>query len=256
MILKKLRVPAKLQRYDIDSVYWQRSYEDTLEMAKEHINIPGVSENVDALKQEKEQYFSEVDAIVNSERETEQKKHKTYITWRTLHIILKWTPLASFVLSMLAAALEDKTYHPIDYIFTFIGLVLLLIFFLSIPGFLVAKIGHKITAKRYEKYIDNLSEQFDSLGRNFKNRAKYYYGVIDDLYLSSLNETQRMLVLLRREREEDRRQHQEEMAEMRLQNQRLMNQNESLLNEQRRNREAIEELLSIENRREDRYNSR
>lgn len=96
------------------------------------------------------------------------------------------------------------------------------------------------------QYTKSIITKLNESGNHFEQISANYYKAIDDLYLCSLDNTHRELVLLRRQQEKQN----QEM--LRLEKERQEFEKERL-NEQRRTRTASEQLLAIEREREKRW---
>lgn len=142
-------------------------------------------------------------------------------------------------------------------------MVFVVLFFIALAAFVVlaiyANILHRKADNQYKAYNEIASKAMQtllSIDNKLEAAMNRYYNEIDEIFLASLDSTERQLVLLRREQaaaEERERKRDEAMIALQAQNQELqkeiVNQQKALVNQQ-------QELLNIEIERERRYNSR
>lgn len=239
---------TKFERYDLDKVYFMNEYNKTATYGNTNAGIGGVKEQLQGLELEKSRYFENVASIVNPERENEETKYRQYEKWTKIEKKYKYAEI--FLIAVCVAELFTFKYLPIGLRTSlFFGLFEVLLAFLTIFVvpiiFIITKIIKHGYGIRYKRYIELISNRLNSLGNSFIRTSIDYYDAIDNLYLLSLDTTHRELVLLRRQQEA----HNQDM--LRLEKERQKAEKERL-NEQRRAREATEELLSIEIEREKR----
>lgn len=239
---------SKFERYDLDKVFFMNEYNKTVTYGNTNAGIGGVKEQLQGLELEKSRYFENVASIVNPERENEETKYRQYEKWTKIEKKYKYAEI--FLIAVCVAELFTFKYLPIGLRTSlFFGLFEVLLAFLTIFVvpiiFIITKIIKHGYGIRYKRYIELISNRLNSLGNSFIRTSIDYYDAIDNLYLLSLDTTHRELVLLRRQQEA----HNQDM--LRLEKERQKAEKERL-NEQRRAREATEELLSIEIEREKR----
>lgn len=231
-------------RYDLDRVYWLGEYQKTVAYAEQNISIDGVKAQLDSLRAEKKRYSDEVSAFAEAERNTERLKYEAYKKWAAVAQISKWVFLAGLIGSVVIAILSG--HHNGNLLGDIFAILVLLAFFGGLPTAIVSFLGRAWCARQYQQYINGIASRFDSLGSTFKERSKSCYNAIDNLYLNTLDATQRELVLMRREQAaQSQRLLQAEKERQRLQ--------EKLIVEQQKTRATQEELLAIERAREERY---
>lgn len=232
----------QITRYNLDNVYSLQDYHLAVGYAMQNINVGGVREQLSSLQSEKERYCNEVSALVESERNNEQQRYKSYESWSKMHITFKWVFLGAFAGIIFLAFFGNKL--PIHgELWVVIDIILALIFIGGGVAFGITFIGEKYARKRYQQYVNKISSRFQSMGSAFTGSVKYYNDAIDSLYLASLDSSIRETVLLRRDlAKRDERQLQAERENQRLQKQ--------LIREQQRARATSEELLAIERKRE------
>ena len=236
-------------RFDLNMVYFVSEYNAAVAHGQQNIRIQGVKEYLQGLEQEKNNYFDKVANIVNPERETEQTKYQQYEKWATYERNIKWLEILLILANVLREVLFK--YLPIGFrtswIFSLFSILLMWLVILAGPlAFLASKGVKHIYAIRYNRYIEEIANQLNSLGSDFERISLGYYDAIDNLYLGSLDPAHREMILLRRQQEI---QHQEMLA---LERERQMTEAQRLA-EQQRTRQATEELLHIEKERERRY---
>lgn len=111
------------------------------------------------------------------------------------------------------------------------------------PVAIVTYLGGKWYRQQYQKYVGELSGKIDSLGKAFKKVSEDYYRTIDNLYLNSLDPTQRQFEIMRREQAAQS----QKLIQAQEEAQRLQ---KKLIQEQKRTRLTQEQLLEIERKRE------
>lgn len=241
---------AKLARYDMERVYYLKEYQKTVAYAEQNISIAGVKEKLDSLKAEKSRYSKKVSALIEAERDNERQKYEPYEKWadvaKKLPFVFLGTLLAIEALIFFENVLSLPLY---GILFGLIMMLLSLVLFVSGIATAFSFLCKRKYERAYQKYVSELSGQIDSLGQAFKQTSKDYYCSIDNLYLNSLDATQRELILMRREQAE----HNRKLIEAEKERQRLQ---KKLIEEQQKTRATQEELLAIEREREERYKSR
>jgi len=243
--LKKQRV----KRYDLDKVYFMGEYNKTVAYGNQNINIEGVREQLQKLESEKESYFKKVASIVDPERDKERVKYQQYEKWEKIAKKCKW--LEIMLILLVIAELSFYKLLPVGFRTSALHILLeWAVFFLAITlgpiAFLVSKIAKHCYGIIYNRYVELIANNLNSLGSSFQRASISYYDIIDSLYLGSLEPVSREVILLRRQQEK----HEQDMVRLEKQRQRA---EEMRLIEQKRTRQATEELLSIEREREKRY---
>lgn len=237
---------ARVERYDLDKTYFLTEYQKAVDYGNQNIRIAGVKEQLDRLDEEKKRYFESVASITTPEREIEQEKYQKYEIleenekkYKTIELVL----IAVFIFYLCT-----EKYLPTHTLVAILSAALLLLaVFLAGPiAFIVSMLRRKYYGTQYQNYIAPISAQIVSLGNSFQQFSRSCYKSIDNLYLSSLNPTERELILLRREQQRrDREAKRRDEERHKLEMQRLA--------EEQRTRQATEELLAIEKERERRY---
>lgn len=239
---------TKFERYDLDKVYFMNEYNKTVTYGNTNAGIGGVKEQLQGLELEKSRYFENVASIVNPERENEESKYHQYEKWAKIEKKYKYAEI--FLIAVCVTEMFTFKYFPIGLRTSlFFGLFEVLLAFLTIFVvpiiFIITKIIKHGYGIRYKRYIELISNRLNSLGNSFIRTSIDYYDAIDNMYLLSLDTTHRELVLLRRQQEA----HNQDMLQLEKERQKA---EKERLEEQRRAREATEELLSIEIEREKR----
>lgn len=239
---------SKLERYDLNKVYFMNEYNKTISYGNANVNINGVKEQLQHLESEKKRYFENVARIVNPEKENEEIKYHQYEKWAKVEKIYRNAEI--ILIAICIVGMFTFKHFPIWFRTSlFFGLFeILLVLLTVIIGpllFIITKIIKYIYGLRYQHYIESISDMLNTLGNNFAKISINYYEKIDNLYLCSLDPAQRELLLLHRQQEK----HNQDM--LRLEKERQKAEKEHF-EEQRRTRAATEELLAIEREREDR----
>lgn len=241
---------SNFERYDLDKVYFLNEYNNAVTYGNTYININGVKEQLQNLEKERQRYFGDVASIVNPEREKEEAKYRQFEKWAKIAKRCKWAEIL-FIVAFIAYMVFYK-YLPIGFrtsIFfaLFEVLLILCLFILGPITFIIAKVIKYGYGRSYKRYIDVIANKLCDLGNNFMKASGDCYKEIDNLYLLSLDATHRELVLLRRQQETLSK----DMMHLEKERQRA---EKERLKEQRKTREATEQLLNIEKERERRRN--
>lgn len=236
----------KIERYDLDRVFYLKKYHDTIAYGKKIADISGAEQELQNLEMEKKKYCDKVESIVKAERGNEETKYCHYEKWD------KGRKKCILIEILLIVLLKISEYFPTAFrsslLYALYGFLLMGGVLIIVPLiFIIAIILKKIYGISYKRYIESLDDELGILGDEFSRIASNSYDIIDNLYLSSLEPAHRELVRMRREQEE----HNQKI--LRLEKERKNVENK-LLNEQRRTRETMENLLGIEIERENRRN--
>lgn len=231
----------KLQRYDLVRCYYFSEYNNTVEYGQKNNHLNGVSTCIDKLNVEKEHYIHSVENIVNPERQIEQKK---YVTWEKCVKAIKISFCSTIVIFILEFIISKYSHSLVATLFF---IFFLLLFFISLVCFLGALLVEWIVSKLYYNYVSKINAKLLMQKQIFEEIARLSYQSIDDLYLNSLEPMYRETVIMRREQNE----HNKKMERIAEQKYRL--ELEQLV-ENRKIRQAQENLLEIEQERERRYN--
>ncbi len=231
-------------KYNLDNVYFFNEYNKAFSYGQQNKRVSGVNNQLINLKQEKDLYCDKVANIVNPEREINEIKYQKYEKPAILEKKIMLIEIVLIVIVIIRGFIFD--FLPMNIqssIFLALFDLLLIIFsvFIGPSAFIITKIIKHIYGILYKRYVKSIISKLESLGNHFAQICYNYYKIIDKLYLNSLDNTQRELVLLRRQQQEQlqlERERQEIEAER--------------LDEQRRTRAATEELLAIERERENR----
>lgn len=227
-------------RYDLDRVYYLKGYQKAVAHAEQNIEIPGMKEQLNDLKAEKDRYSKEVSALVEVERNNERQKYEKYEKWESIAQTSKWIFFAGLAICVLSWFAPNSLKRMLSFLF---GTLVPLAILVGGPVAIVTYLGGKWHRQQYQKYVGELSGKIDSLGEAFKKTSDNYYRTIDSLYLNSLDPTQRQFELMRREQAEQS----QKLIQAQEETQRLQ---KKLIQEQQKARMTQEELLAIERKRE------
>lgn len=238
-----------LIKFDLDKVYFMDKYNKTLTYGQKNVHIDGVKEQLQKLESEKKLYYNNVAGIVDPERENNEIKYQKYEKWAKLEKKFKLIEILLIVLFIIQLLIFDHL--PVGFrsslIFSLFSLLLMLFsVFIGPLVFIITKIIKHIHGMCYKQYIKSIDSKLKNIGNNFKQISTNYYKTIDNLYLRSLDDTHRELVLLRRQQEAQN----QEMLLLEIERQKI---EKERLDEQRRARAASEKLLAIEQEREKRW---
>lgn len=234
-----------IQRYNLDKCYSFGMYNKTIKYGREHEDINGVSNWIEKLNSEENSYSYEMENIINSEREIENKK---YSSWEKCNKIKKTSFRMTLILLFLIPFVNicfigPRTPDFIRVLSMIATLILLLSFFtaiFSIPFEIITK-------KIYQNYVLKLYKKIQEKNRLFENVSYSIYQNIDNLYLNTLEPIHRDNILMHRKQEE----HNRKMEQIAEEQRKLDVEN---LNERKRSNELHSRLLNIEEERERRYN--
>lgn len=197
-------------RRDLNKVYRFNEYNEAIAYAKKNIDVKGVKEEMQNLQKEAQIYKKDISAIVDPERENEERKYNILDKWFKAKKICKWTLAGLFIVSivnLIFGGFLPSFLHNALY-------VLWLFVILMLPAFLVTKIGEKICDKSYYDLIEKIDTRVIDRNESFAKKSRAYYEAIDNLYLLSLDPTLRVMVTMQREQAERDEQHRKEMKEM------------------------------------------
>lgn len=235
-----------LYRVNLNSFYNTNTFENEINFANQNIKVKGVQELLHGIQNEYREYNEKMMQLINNSKETECSKYRLWEKTHKRKTMTKYIIIISLILIIVGIALGDSNLiqgRIGKFLFSITGLLLYLIFFAGIIMFIAFKITEKVYENNYKSYVEELNRQAGNINIEYKNKMRRYHNKIDDLYLMSLEPSHREIVLMRREQEQ---QHRERMRLQEVHNR-------EVLEEQKRARQAQEELLEIEKAREERY---
>lgn len=227
-------------------LYEGEAYQSALQFASQYQNIPGVSEQIARLKENNSQYREQFNAIMNDNYENVNQKYHTWYRAYTVKIFSKRLAIISLMVFILLLIIEvffsSNWSFLLEALMFFIANLANFTLTIGIIGLVIFKIVSGISQKTYDSSHNCLEEQIKSLNAKYLRTVDTNRENIDQLYLGSLDPAHREVVLMRRDQER----HHKEMLKQQKQH------NEAMLREQERTRNAQEELLRIEQERQDR----
>ncbi len=228
-----------IRRTDFHYLYQTKAYEMAVNFANQNIAVEGVKEQLEVIRNDYAEYDRQIQNVVSAEAVNEKN---TYDLWK------KWNRRKRIALRVVVISIIPALFLGLRNIF--------LTLFIQFPALLallggaisgtVFKIVEATYEKQYESYVRTIEQRIRNINDAYVSKTNAMKREIDNLYLASLDPTHREIVLMRRDQE---RQHQERMH---MEQQRL-NSQRAAEEEQRRTRQAQEELLYIEREREKRY---
>lgn len=230
-----------LPRYDLDKCCRFNEYNEAFRFGNRYIEIEGIKGQHSKLIKAGEKYKKEIASIVEPEREVEEKKYKIWEMWYKIKNICMWISIGLPLLALITFVLRGITNMP-ERLYTVL-LFLSSFVIIAFPAFLVTKTGEVICRVVYNRYVEKIQAKVSSSDSAFSAEVRSIYGMMDTLYLRSLDPTHREMVLMHREQAEHNKQI------MRMERERQMRENERL-QEERRTRRAQERLLEIAEERE------
>ena len=246
-------------RCDLERVYNFNEYNKTMDYAKKNIEVNGVREQIQKLTAEKNTYIQEMQNIIESEKENEDKKYHEWESWYKKKNICVWITIGLVAVSVINLLVGGFLPHGLHKLFTLLGLLI----FIMLPASIVVKLLEFICGNSYYKYAGPVSEKISVLNIAFTEESRKYYKSIDDLYLLSLDPAHREMVLMRRDQAKQHKQI------MRIERERIELEKERIRIEKARqadqkaareeaeqSRKVQERLLQIEEDREIRYKTR
>lgn len=246
-IKKFLSIGKYVERRNVNSLYMHKKYKDTAHYAKKNREIDGVTSLAEQLDYDYEDYCKQMDALLEGKHE---KENRCYTLWNRVHKVKNISfivGVAGFAICFLLGILASFVDAPFVSFFNDVCVCSGLLSGLGSVVFLVSKILEMVVGSIYAFYVKRLEKKVSGPNEDYVRRVNQIYNEIDDLYLASLDPTQREIVLMRRDQE---RQHQELLKLKKKQNQEQNKYNRESLDEQQRTRKAQEKLLAIELERE------
>ncbi len=210
-----------------DGFYNYTEYNAAYKYAQQHKEVLGVSEVVQKLRSEAKIYENDINDIIKEKKELITDKFESWKQSKKLRTI---AILITVLLSIWTFGYNS---------------MMLFVLLLAVIVTVIVGVRHKIIDSKYQKLYEDMRRLINHRNQSFSALSKKYYQEIDDLYLISLNPTQRELVLLRR----DQARQQEKSERMQKQ---LIETQKELARAIRRGSEAQEGLLTIEREREER----
>lgn len=233
-----------LYRMSFNSFYSTNMFENEIHFANQNIKVQGVKEISNSIQNDYQEYNEKMRQLISGSEETESAKYAIWEKAHTRKNLFKFITIIAIILIILSIIFDNfHLSQGMSWMFSFINLLILLLFITGIVLFIVFKIADKIYEKSYKSYVGGLKGQAANINAGYLNKMNRYHKDIDNLYLMSLDPAHRELVLMRREQQQ---QHREQMWLQQAHN-------KEMLEEQRRARQAQEELLEIEKMREERY---
>lgn len=250
-----------LVRHDFENDFEKylnfNEYNETMRYANKNIEVKGVSEQIQNLMNEKENYISNVKNIINTEREKGNQKYQLWEKWNARNSISLRITMGLLAIIILNKVLSSFLPGVIHTILRIIGLPI----YIMVPVSLVIMVITSSHEMDYNRYETDIIQKINSITATFSKKFKEYYTTIDDLYLCSLEPAHREMVIMHREQKE----HNKEMLRLERERNRLEKErNEQMLRlekerqnldreraeEAKRTRKATEDMLQIERDRE------
>lgn len=231
--MKKIKVVKE----NIYKWYATNKFENAIQYAQTCSGITGVDKYLSELQRKYQAYKGEMDALINAENPLLDDKFRVWDIMEKIKNIFKWGSVSLFVLCLIGMFAK------------FPAVLTILIFLIMLIGCIatiVLKVTTIVLRLRYHAYFKTVEDKATAINRKYINNVPVLYNKVDDLYLASLEPAHRETVLMRRDQE---RQHQEGM---RVEDERLRSQ-KRMEEEQRKTRKASEQVLQIEQDREERY---
>lgn len=239
-----------LNKVDVRNFCNISGFEAAIRWAEQYNVTSEISENVTIIQKKKQEYIKEIDILGNRVQPTADEKFEAWKSAEGKKTFCKWLSIGAFAIFLICIYfmnLNSVSSHIVLGILIF--LVFLLMVFVLLTGGIAAivfKVISYISEKKYNSYICEVSCESKQIAERYEKDVNILQRKIDNLYLNSLEPAHREAVLMRRDQE---RQHQERM---RIEREKL-NSQKAMEEEQRRIRQAQEELLFIEQEREERY---
>lgn len=225
---------SDLKRTDLDRIYYFRECDKTLAYAEEKMSVDGVRDYSERMKVERKTYISDIDNIVNPERENEEKKYLLWEKLTRIRQISAWTCIVSFIIGIICSMIHSLAVIG--------GLLILWPTRIAFLVFIITKIGESVYGMMYRQIAQDIMEKIQAREKPFIALCQKYYKEIDDLYLYSLTPEHRETVLLRRDMAAQHKEH-IQMAEQQLKVQGRIE------DEQRQSRQIQQEILDNLNER-------
>ena len=233
---------ANMPRLDLDNFDYNNqksAYNDALNFAKQNINIDGVKELQEKLHNDFQEYVEQRRRLKVEEYQNESNK---YVAWDKVHrvmVIFIIIAITSVMLLLAAFINGSGIFWEIIAILSSISVIITPI------AAIILKLVEMISKKKYVSYVESIKGRIKVINYGYLSKVDQIEQQIDDLYLASLSNEHREMVLMRRDQE---RQHQE-LVRLQKEQQKMQ---KKILDEQSRSRKVQEGLLDIEREREER----
>lgn len=245
---KEFIVGKQFARIDLDHHYSNTPYNEAKAYGEKNKNIKGVQAVMEKIQTARRNYLAEMKQYIEGEHGREQASFSRLQKMGQKKQFFKWFCLGSVLALFIVSELDAKAHTSVIRLLTFLlGMVVFVAFFASIIISLVFKMRENLAEKAYQNYMEEVQAGFNRINGAHNKAMNALYTEIDNLYLASLDPAYREVILMRRDQE---RQHKEAM---RLQKEAMQTQTkhqQAIEEEQRRTRQAQEELLAIEKERE------
>ena len=228
-------------------LYEGEAYQSALQFANQYQNISGVPEQIARLKENNRKYREQLNSVINLNYDSVNEKY--HLTCRIdavkkLSIRMLIIGVVGFIFVLIIESYFMNGYRPL--ILELLLFLLLdltqLIGIVGVIGGLLSTIGAKVSRKRYQSDKEWLEGKAKSLNAQYLRTIDMNRKSIDQLYLGTLDPAHREVVLMRRDQER----HHKEMLKQQERH------NAAMLREQERTRDAQEEILRIEQERQER----
>lgn len=229
----------KLQRIDLEQCYSYGEYNEAINHGKMNSRLEGVNDYIAQLNNERMQYEQEMKKVIDVEKDNENRKYHFWEKWRKIKFISLGIFVGSHILDFIIGSVFNGTLEAL------LTILICLLLVLNVILFLIAAVIQVISGKLYSRYADNLKEHLYCINKSFDYKTRTCYLAIDDIYLNSLEPSHREIVLMRREQNE----HNHKLEKIAEERRRLEEKN---LEENKKIRNAQEQLLEIERERENR----
>lgn len=132
-------------RCDLERVYNFNEYNKTMDYAKKNIEVNGVREQIQKLTAEKNTYIQEMQNIIESEKENEDKKYHEWESWYKKKNICVWITIGLVAVSVINLLVGGFLSHGLHKLFTLLGLLI----FIMLPASIVVKLLEFICGNSY-----------------------------------------------------------------------------------------------------------
>lgn len=237
----------------IVSMFPTIDFAKTQNYAQRHIGLEGVEELLAEAKSNETAYLWEMQAFSNQNAKSlsypTMDKEKTASTNKKFSIAWK-TGVALLVLFLVVSigGPNDMLRSAAN---TLGGMMVLFIPIALVCSF-ITSVRKNRAAERYARQLNSLAQEIAQTATAYENTNEIIYTKIDDVYLASLDDAHREIVLMRRDQE---RQHQEALQLQKEHQAAMESAQRSAAAAQQRSAADINRLLRIEEERERRRRS-
>ena len=232
----------------IVSMFPTIDFAKTQNYAQRHIGLEGVDELLAEAKSNETAYLWEMQALSNQNAKSlsyaKSDKEKTASTNKKFSIAWK---IGLVLAILLYVTVNSASNHMLQFIAAAAFCVMFILIPIALVGSFITSVRKKRAAERYSSELNSLVKKITPIAAAYENTNEIIYTKIEDVYLASLDDAHREIVLMRRDQE---RQHQEALQLQKEHQAAMESAQRSAAIAQQQSAEAVNRLLQIEEERE------